>query len=141
MMKKIISTLAIALIPALTPSTVFANPIEHDVTYICPQAQKISNFGSYVGGYGIEILSPSKKIPIYFKSMQHDPQIPWFLGNYSNYSTNYDAPTGIVFCSYASSYAYEKNFSVAYSITNGKGGRILQRTADTILVSFLVGSH
>ena len=141
MMKKIISTLAIALIPALTSPIIFANPIEHEVTYICPFVQSLSNFGSYIGGYGLEILSPSKRIEIYFKSMQQDSHVPWFLGNYTNYSANYDAPTGTVFCGYTSAYAFEKNFSIAYTITNGKGGRILYRAADSIQVSFLVGSH
>lgn len=138
-MKKIISPILITLIAGFANTLVLADPITHIVDYICPAPGVLSNFGNYISGFGSEILSRSTTNTIYFQSKQYLPGVPSSLVNYNNSATSYDAPSGYVTCSYISSNPSENSFDVSYNITNGKGGRILSRTNNTINVLFLVG--
>ena len=137
-MKRIISSVFIA-VACLANTSVFADPITHPVDYICPNASSLGNFGTYIAGFGSEILSSRTTNTIYFQTRSPLINIPGSLINYSNSGTNYDGPTGYVTCSFTSSNPSENNFDISYNITNGKGGQIQSKTSSTIRVLFFVG--
>ncbi|MBA2649819.1 MAG: hypothetical protein H0U75_09555 [Legionella sp.] len=140
-MKKIISSLIISVAATFVQIPAIADPITHKVDFICPAADTLANFGQFIAGYGSEILSASTTNKIFFKSKQCSLDVPTYLGNYFSTTTNYDGPSGIVTCSYNSLNPSESSIDISYEITNGKGGRILNKTNSTIRVLFLVGTQ
>src|SRR5690349_5216723 len=134
-MKRIISSVFI-VVASLANTSVIADPITHSVDYICPNASSLGNFGTYIGGFGSEILSSRTTNTIYFQSRKPLNDVPSSLVNYSNSGTNYDGPTGYVTCSFSSANPSEGDFDISYYITNGKGGMIQSRTSNTINVLF-----
>ena len=138
-MKKFISSLLISTAVSLACTSALADPITHTVDYVCPAANGLSNFGTYISGFGSEILSSRTTNTVYFQSIQPPVNVPNSLVNYSNSVTSYDGPTGFVTCSFKSSNPSEANFDISYNITNGKGGQILSQTSNTISIQFFVG--
>lgn len=138
-MKKIINSLIISFGVMLASPLALAAPITHTVDFVCPAASSLANFGNYIAGFGSEILSRSTTNIIYFQSRDGIQDVPSSFVNYSNAATSYDGPSGSVMCKYLSTNASERSFDISYTITNGKGGRIITQTNNTIRVLFLVG--
>lgn len=138
-MKKLISSLLIITAASLANTPTLAAPITHSVDFICPDASALGHFGTYISGFGSEILSSRTTSSIYFQSRESLINVPTSLANYSNSGTNYNGPIGSVICSFRSSNPSESEFDISYNITNGKGGQILSRTNNTMRVLFFVG--
>lgn len=122
-------------------ANIIANPIGVPVDITCPSAQGntnvITNFGSYIAGYGSEsVLSGSNLI--YFKSNSLPDDIPRKLTNYFNESADYDSTTGRISCVFASNTS-DPRFSIAYFSTNGLGGIVQAQSNNSISIIFPVG--
>src|SRR5579862_4897668 len=110
---------------ALAPIISHAAPIGVTEEIFCPYTQGssnvITNFGNYIAGYGVANLL-SQKIDVYFKSSYFPEGVPSNLSNYLSQSANYDSTTGKVSCTYTSNKVPDPDFTVSYTIVNGKGG-------------------
>jgi len=141
-MKNYLATMLLSAV-AVTPGPVVANPINVSTFLACPGTNfsnnVITNFGSYIAGYGEQSFL-STTIPIYFKSEHCIGDAPRSLINYTNFSTSYDSVTGTVTCSYQSSIVSEPLLTVAYTITNGKGGIITSQAPNGISLLIPIGS-
>ena len=129
-----------AIVTASVPVPKNPSGIFVDVT--CPGVHGISNvltnFGSYVAGYGQESMSSQPSVPVYFTSSYLPPTVPHSLIYYFNETATYDSTTGVVTCSYLSSQS-DPGFSVNYYVTNGKGGAINMQAANTLEIVFPFG--
>ena len=140
---------SLALVPALAmashpiPNPTPGGPSALTVDVSCPGVHGvtnvITNFGDYVGGYGVEYIMSQPGVPAYFTSPFLPPTVPSSLVYYFNETANYDSKTGIVSCTYLSSLPTEPGFSVAYYVTNGRGGAINTQTASTVEIIFPFG--
>ncbi|VVC76215.1 hypothetical protein AQUSIP_15210 [Aquicella siphonis] len=139
-MKRKISLAAVlgVSILAISPFSVYADPAGIRVTVQCPGtnngANVITNFGDYAAGYGMETIENQGQFPVYFKSAVLSPNTPANLSSYYNRSVQYDSTSGRVSCNYSSSNLTEPDLTVAYVLTNGKGGAVL--ASDSIGVTF-----
>jgi hypothetical protein len=141
MKKKIISSVLVTTASCLLSAAVLAYPVANNATFDCPAANGLSNFGSYLAGFGSESIAGVTNT-IYFQSIQSLPAgIPDSLANYSNSATSYNMATGYVTCSFTSSNSAESNFDISYYVTNGKGGVIQSQANNTISIAFPVGFH
>ena len=127
----------------LSPGIVLAgNPIHYGVNVFCPYTQTgpnvITNFGSYIAGYGAEdILSQTTQV--YFRSTSYVGNVPARLNNYFNESISYDSTTGVVSCNYQSNIPTDPVFSVSYNLTNGLGGAVQSQSSNAISIYFPAG--
>lgn len=142
-LKSLLILSSCALSPmAIANSIISSNPVALFVEFVCPGIQGttniVTNFGSYIAGYGTEfILSNSNSV--YFRSSCTTESVPHKLTNYSNLSTDYDSTTGKITCTYTSNNQDDPNFSVAYFLTNGRGGTIQSQSNNVISVNLPVG--
>jgi hypothetical protein len=130
--------------PALMAKTIgiTINPTGLNIDIVCPETQSgpnvLANFGDYIAGYGYEnILSQTNNI--YFKSSCLPSDIPNQLTNYNNDSVKYNSTTGLVTCAYSSINQNEGNFSINYTLTNGRGGVVLSQSNNEINLLLPVG--
>lgn len=126
----------------VVPEVAMADPTGYDVTVICPAPQggpnSVANFGSYIGGYGVEFIL-SQTLQVYFRSTGSVDDIPANLANYFNDSVNYNSASGNVVCSYQSTNPGDSRFTVTYSITNGLGGAVQAQSNNSISIRIPVG--
>lgn len=139
--RSLVSLLVLSSI-TLAPALTMANPTSTSIYIGCPgtqlSAHMITNFGGYVAGYGQESIL-SQTMNVYFLSQSLPTNVPTSLLNYSNAATSYDSTTGKVICSYQSSIATEPFFSVAYKLTNGRGGAVLSQSNNEIGLTMPLG--
>jgi hypothetical protein len=130
--------------PALMakPLSIAMNPTSLTINVVCPTTQVgpyvLGNLGDYIGGYGYENIC-SLANNIYFKSSGLPSDIPHQLTNYYNSSVTYNSTSGSVSCSYSSNNQGEGNFSVNYTLTNGRGGVALSQSNNEINILLPVG--
>lgn len=134
----IISSLAISSIAG----AVDLGPTSTSIVINCPYTQGgpnvLTNFGSYIAGYGTEnILSQYNQI--YFITNGSIDNVPSSLTNYYCESVAYNSTTSTVTCNYQSSLPTEPLFSVSYSITNGIGGAVVAQTGNSINILLPLG--
>ena len=127
----------------LSPGIVLAdNPITYGVTVYCPGTQGssnvITNFGSYIGGYGVEYIL-NYTTQAYFRSTAYLQNVPASLANYFNESVAYNSTTGVISCTYQSSIPTDAIFAVSYNLTNGLGGSVQSQSANAISINFPAG--
>lgn len=139
-MKKLLITLMFIFLNAVSSQSVFADPDSIKYSFVCPTAsgsgpKVLNHFGNYIAGYGTEYMNniPKSPNPYFAGPISEGTNIPLNInaGSYINLSTNYAAATGKVSCNYASSTGFDP-FSVAYFITNGRGGQIVSSTSNTV---------
>lgn len=128
---------------ALTPAVAFADPTELEVSVFCPAitgtTNVLANYGSYVGGKGEEIMGPTGRKIIYFKSDNLPSGVPAKLTNYRPQEADYDSTNGRVACSYVSYRDGEPRFSVSYTLTNGIGGIVTDRSVSHVVFRLPLG--
>ncbi|KTD40732.1 hypothetical protein [Legionella parisiensis] len=124
------------------PEVAQADPIGYETTFFCPMAQggpnAVTNFGSYIGGYGIENIL-SQTLQVYFRSTGSVQDVPANLINYFNDSVTYNSATGNIICSYQSNNPADPRFTVTYTITNGLGGAVQAQSNNSISIRMPVG--
>lgn len=128
---------------ALSPLVAVADPMEFEVSVFCPNVgngfNSLAHFGDYIAGNGEELLGGQRR-NVYFKSTESiASKIPAGFTNYKNKKATYDSTTGSVTCSY-STYLYDApEFSVSYTLTNGKGGIVTHQTDERITFRLPIG--
>lgn len=131
---------------SVAPPT-FADPTVLKLAFTCPLPKGnginvISNFGSYVAGYGSELIddNPAFNTPYFIGNIPSGANIPANIqqGVYVNSGTDFDVTTGMVSCSYKSSTRFDP-FTVNYFITNSRGSVITSQSADKININQYVG--
>ena len=135
---------AITLALLILTSTSYANPRGLVVDIACPDTKSpeiaLTNYGSYVAGYGYEFFRDVDTRKIYFKSEGAlAPTVPSDLTNYYHTGVNYDSTSGKVTCQFSSQKSDEAPFSVAYILTNGLGATVLDATSNGIELEIPVG--
>jgi hypothetical protein len=122
---------------SLTPVVASADPGGINITIICPNVQNkedmLSNYGDYIAGYGVKQIIFEPNLPIYFKSSASTARVPVDLQPYVNAWVKYNSSTGSISCSYVSNLG-EPSFDMAYTLTNGKGGKITRVDNDRIFI-------
>lgn len=146
---KIFTLVSLLSVSALTvmPVVASADPVVFNIKVTCPISgtsapNDLSNFGDVIAGYGKEELEDNNYNVIYFKSTAPlNPNTPHKLDNYRNESIDYDSATGTVSCNYISAMQSEPRLSVSYVLTNGKGGRVAERTGSYVNILLPLGVH
>ena len=140
--KSLVILSSCVLSPIAMSSIVTSNPVALSVEFVCPGTQGtqniVTNFGSYIAGYGTEFIL-SNNNNVYFKSNCLQDGTPRKLTNYNSSATDYDSTTGKVTCTYTSNNSIEPNFSVGYYLTNGRGGTIQSQSNNVIAINLPVG--
>ena len=93
----------------------------------------LSNYGDFIAGYGTKKIQGQDSGQIYFKSNSSIKDVPVQLDNYFNSGVKYTSTSGDVTCTYASNMG-ELSFEVAYTLTNGKGGKATSLSNDKIQI-------
>ena len=134
-----ISLLSVSTL-SLTPTIAAADPGGLNILIKCPRTgagpNVLTNFGDYVAGYGAETIHGITN-PIYFKSITSIQGVPTSLNAYGNEAAAYDSTNGNVTCQFGSS--ENPGFTVAYTLTNGKGGFVTNQGRDFVEISLPVG--
>ncbi len=138
-MKKVF-IFALSLSALAFTSSIFAGPSNIEINIQCPLPEDptsgLGNFGDFIGGYGIENIQKQNKT-IYFKSVKPiSDQIPSDLKKYHNTNVNYDSVKGEVTCQYTGN---GSDFTVMYTMQNGKGGFVINQTPAIIYLQLPVG--
>lgn len=140
-MKKLLLVTSLASLSILASNVALADPSNANIQVTCPQtvgANSLSNFGSYIAGYGQEMISGQNTTSIYFKSTSVAPNTPAKLNSYHAASTNYNSTTGEVICGYKNE-AGDPDIYVNYTLTNGKGGWIESQNDSQITIDIPFG--
>ena len=139
--RSLISLLVLSSV-SLAPAMAVADPTSTSLTISCPSTQlsanMITNFGSYIGGFGVESLL-SQTMNVYFISQSVPYNTPATLANYFNETVSYNSTTGIISCSYQSNVPTDPFFSVAYQLTNGRGGYVTSQSSNALSLNFPLG--
>lgn len=134
-----ISTLASLFSVVLASPMVMANPVQIDIEVVCPfPANGMNRFDNYIAGYGLEKIQGHGN-QIYFKSSSLSEKVPNKLINYRNQNVDYNNQTGNVSCEYRSMNPTEPNFSISYTLTNAKGGLVMNQTDSSIVIQLPIG--
>ncbi|RDI42853.1 hypothetical protein [Aquicella lusitana] len=138
-MKKVFTFVSLLSLSSLTfiPSVSLADPVGLRVEINCPTRNELANFGDYVAGNGYEVIQ-DRFNTIYFKSSSLPTLMPAKLDTYRSESTEYDSTSGRVTC-YYNSLAQDPRFSVAYTLTNGRGGSVISQSESNIAISLPFG--
>ena len=134
------------LLGLLATFSAVAEPNIIEIGIACPDASgsgnsTLSNFGGRIAGYGKESINsvPSPIAP-YFSVSTLGGNFPPRIsdGNYTSTGTQYDPTQAIITCSYSSSAGFDP-ITVPYELTNGIGGVIIAKTANTIVINQYIG--
>ncbi|CAM3033102.1 Uncharacterised protein [Legionella steigerwaltii] len=124
------------------PGIGFSDPTGYGISVFCPNAQGtqnvVTNFGSYIGGYGVEAIF-SQTLQVYFRSTGSVQNVPANLINYSNDSVTYSSATGTVTCSYQSNNPTDPRFTVTYTLANALGGTVQAQSNNSISITIPAG--
>lgn len=148
-MKKTLWAVSFAIGSIAFASIASASPSLVPLVFTCPTAtgtgpNTLVNFGSFIGGYGTELINavPSAPNQPYFSTTVApgaNIPVPISAGSYSHSGTNYNSGTGVVSCSYTSGASFDP-FTVTYTIlVNGSGGMISAQTTGTITIDQFIG--
>jgi hypothetical protein len=101
----------------------------------------VTNYGTYLSGVGIEHMANKVLYPVISGIIQAGANIPSDLvtSGYSNAGTSYDANSGMVTCSYASSLGFSA-FNLAYQLNNAFGGIVTYSSSEEIKLKIMVGA-
>ncbi|ARB90685.1 hypothetical protein [Legionella longbeachae] len=149
-MKKIFSLSWILLGSSfiLTHGIAIANnpPAYNNITVNCPATSYqqnntnfITNFGSYIGGYGTASINYATPYQAYFISTGTIQDIPADLTSYTFLTTTYNSTSGTVTCSYQSNVFTSPVFSISYNFTNALGGTVVSQGNNYISINLPFG--
>ena len=130
----------------MTSFNAVAEPNIIEIGITCPDASgtgdhTLSNWGGRIAGYGKESINSvaSPQAP-YFSVNTAGGNFPALIsdGNYASTGTQYDPTQALITCSYASAVGYSP-LNIPYQLTNGAGGVIVSKTANTIVFNQYIG--
>ena len=138
---KLRSNLALLLLAStatLAPILAPAGPVAQDVDVRCPLPNKIHNFGDHLIGQGLVKTQWGEHGADFYAKV--DTKAFGNLANYFNRGANYTADTGTVFCLFANRDDVQKQFTLSYTLENGKGGSIKSQEPAIIYLSIPFGN-
>lgn len=130
------------------PGIAIANnpPINNNITVNCPATSSqqnptnfITNFGSYIAGYGTASINYGSQYPVYFISTGSIQDVPADLSGYTFLTTSYNSTSGTVTCSYQGTIFTSSIFSISYNITNAVGGTVQSQGNSYISINLPFG--
>lgn len=134
--------LFITAVLLLNPAFSVADPTGVNIEIRCPNPKNssdlLTNFGDYIAGYGSLKIVGLNDTRIYFKSLYNAEIVSNELDGYLNAGVEYKSTSGTVSCAYRSLQGYPP-FEIAYTLTNGRGGKAMQQDQEQIIVTIPVG--